>query len=491
MDKKSKLVKNQKKLQMALSAGNMGTWEWDLEADKVTWSPQLERIHGLKKGEFGGTFKDFLADVHPQDLAFLKKTIRAAVKNKKKYEVQYRIVTPDGKVCWLEARGHVITRNGNPIGMVGVCTDISSQKKAEENILQSTRQLKAVFQSVPEGLTVEDRQGKVVYANEAVAQLLGAESQSAMVSKSIKNIFKNYYIFNQKNERVYLNQMPASLVFKTKRDHKARYLFVHKKTKEQLWIDITATPVIKGQDKIGLVVKVFRDMTQVVEDQRQREVYVGMVGHELKNPLASIKAYIGLMKLRLQKKDYGGLSKNMESINEQTERLIHLIGDMLDVTRIRAGKLELNLKKVDINALVKKIVSDIKVANTSHVITVRTPKKEIYAKVDAQRLTQVITNLVANAQKYSPNNSKIYISVSSKGNEVIIRVRDEGYGIPKKQRRYIFRLYNQIENKKVKGRAGLGMGLFISQAIVKAHGGKISLDSKVNKGSTFSIHLPS
>lgn len=187
--------------------------------------------------------------------------------------------------------------------MVGVCFDISAQKKIEEDIMQTTRQLKAVFQSVPEGITVENQKGEIIYANEAVAQLFGAPSLSAVVSQNIKSLFKNYNIFNEKNEKVPLDMMPAAIVFKTKRDHKARYLFIHKKTKEQMWIDITATPAIKGEDSVGLVVKVFQDITQVVEDQRQREIYLGLVGHELKNPLASIKAYVGLLKLRLEKRN--------------------------------------------------------------------------------------------------------------------------------------------------------------------------------------------
>ncbi len=486
----TQLVKSQKKLQMALSAGNMGAWEWDVNTNKVKWSPQLERIHGLKKGEFGGTLSDYFKDVHPSDNQKLKNSIKDALKKKNKYHVQYRIIIPSGQIRWLEAYGQVVTKKGKPIGMVGVCSDISSQKKIEEEILQTTRQLKAVFQSVPEGITVENRKGEVVFANEAVAQLFDASNQSSLVTQNIKGVFKNYYIFNEKNEKMPLDMMPAALVFKTKRDHKARYLFVHKNSKEQKWIDIKATPVIKGEDSVGLVVKVFQDMTQVVEDQRQREIYLGLVGHELKNPLASIKAYVGLMKLRLQKKEYAKLSENINSINEQTERLIHLIGDMMDVTRIRAGKLELNKTKTNLNALLQKVIADIKIANKSHIISIRISKKPIYARVDMQRLTQVINNLVNNAQKYSPPNSKIYISLAKNKHGICIKVRDCGYGIPKKQWRQIFQLYSQIGSKKDLRTKGLGMGLFISEAIIKAHGGKIILESKVDRGSTFTICLP-
>lgn len=487
----AQLVKSQKKAsEMALSAGNIGIWEWNIETDKITWSPEFERIHGLKKGEFGGSFKDYFKNVHPGDSNKLKKFINDALKKKNKYHVQYRVIIPNGQIRWLEAHGQIITKKGKALGMVGVCFDISAQKKIEEDIMQTTRQLKAVFQSVPEGITVENQKGEIIYANEAVAQLFGAPSLSAVVSQNIKSLFKNYNIFNEKNEKVPLDMMPAAIVFKTKRDHKARYLFIHKKTKEQMWIDITATPVIKGEDSVGLVVKVFQDITQVVEDQRQREIYLGLVGHELKNPLASIKAYVGLLKLRLEKKEYDKLSENMDSINEQAERLIHLIGDMMDVTRIQAGKLELHKTKTDLNSYVRKVVSDIKVANNSHKISTRIPKKIIYAKVDKQRLTQVITNLINNAQKYSPPNSNIYVSLTKNKDGVCLNVRDCGYGVPKNQWRQIFQLYSQIGSKKDLRTKGLGMGLFISRAIIKAHGGKIILKSKVNKGSTFTICLP-
>ena len=125
---------------IALDAGHMGAWEWDIAGGKVTWSPNLERIHGLDPGAFGGAFDDFRRDIHPDDRGRVLHGIEAAVKARSDYEVEYRIVTPVGDVRWLEARGRVfLDAAGEPERMAGVCMDVTGRKQVEEKLLQAQK----------------------------------------------------------------------------------------------------------------------------------------------------------------------------------------------------------------------------------------------------------------------------------------------------------------------------------------------------------------
>ena len=121
------------RLHMALEAGRMGTWEWDLETNKVTWSPNLEEIHGIPAGTFPGTLEAYQNDIHPDDRDRVFRALRAAVEGGQPYLVEYRLLWPDQSVHWVEARGRVVHERGRPTRMMGVCSDISLRKRDEDN----------------------------------------------------------------------------------------------------------------------------------------------------------------------------------------------------------------------------------------------------------------------------------------------------------------------------------------------------------------------
>ncbi len=136
------LRQSETRLNLALEAGGMGAWEWDIGAGRVTWSPQLEAIHGLPAGTFGGTFEDYQRDMHPEDRDRVLIAIREALEKREDYRVEYRIILPDGKIAWLEARGRLtVDSKGEPERMAGICTDITDRKQAEEEFFRQANRL--------------------------------------------------------------------------------------------------------------------------------------------------------------------------------------------------------------------------------------------------------------------------------------------------------------------------------------------------------------
>jgi PAS domain S-box-containing protein len=256
--------------------------------------------------------------------------------------------------------------------------------------------------------------------------------------------------------------------------------------------DETLIGEIKEKTKMddGNIIETFgiiRDVTERYLLERQREVWLGVATHELKTPLTSIKAYTQLMQQKLK-----GSNKDFETyltrIDKLTNRMSRLINEFMDITRIRSGELELNMDKLDICGIIKEVVKDIQHTTDTHKIIYK-QSRPIYVKGDKQRITEVFSNLIDNAIKYSPESDKVMVSTTSTGNSVTIKVKDFGHGIKEENVERIFDLFYR-EARDHQKTSGMGMGLFISKAIIKGHRGSIRVNSVVGEGTTFSVILP-
>jgi two-component system CheB/CheR fusion protein len=207
-----------------------------------------------------------------------------------------------------------------------------------------------------------------------------------------------------------------------------------------------------------------------------------------------MKTLTQTMQLMFEKKGDRQSSSYMKHVNRQLDRLNRLVFKMLDVTKIQEGRITLLKEKFTIGPLIREIAEEV-VETTHHKIVIRgDTKTQLYA--DRDRIGRVLTNLMTNATKYSPDAGKIMINVRKSQNEVTVSVKDFGIGISKEDQRHIFDRYFQSSNASATGhkKEGLGLGLFISKGIVDSHGGRIWVSSnraaKINQGSTFSFSLP-
>lgn len=165
-----RLRANEERLQAALEAGQMGTWEWDVPTNEVTWSSELERLHNLEPGTFGGTFEAFQSDIHPEDRARVIARIQETLEKGKDYHVEYRLQLPDANIRWVESRGRVTRdESGSPLRMFGVCMDITRRKQTEEQIHLHSN----VLESMLEGVMLGDQSGAIWYTNPAADRMFG------------------------------------------------------------------------------------------------------------------------------------------------------------------------------------------------------------------------------------------------------------------------------------------------------------------------------
>ncbi len=262
--------------------------------------------------------------------------------------------------------------------------------------------------------------------------------------------------------------------------------------KEYIKKDGSQVPVIVGkvliQKEPQEILAFVLDITERKRLEQRKDEFIGIASHELKTPLTSIKGYVQILERIIKQLDDAKLNVYLQKTNSYVDRLNSLISDLLDVSKIQAGKLQLNLTKFNFNDLIDEIIENIRHTNTSHeIIKEGSTNKKILG--DEHRLEQVLSNLIINAIKYSPKADKVIIKSLINSKELKVSITDFGIGVPKKDQEKLFQRFYRVE-KTSKKFSGLGIGLYISSEIIERHGGKIWVESKEGKGSTFYFTIP-
>jgi len=217
----------------------------------------------------------------------------------------------------------------------------------------------------------------------------------------------------------------------------------------------------------------------------KKDEFIALASHELKTPLTSIKGYLQLLEKKSEKNQNTFF---IEKALYQVEKLDMLIADLLNVSKIEAGKLEFNMETFELNTLLREVIDTFLYANKSHEIIYNCPKQAFLVEADKQRIEQVIINLLSNAVKYSPKATKVYISLNDTDQKVTVKVKDEGIGLNDSQKKSLFTKFYRAE--AIMNVSGLGLGLYLSKEIINRHNGKMEVISEFGKGSEFSFTLP-
>lgn len=255
------------------------------------------------------------------------------------------------------------------------------------------------------------------------------------------------------------------------------------------WWLVRALPLRDEQSNIVKWYGTNTDITEQKELQRQKDNFLGIASHELKTPITSIKAYAQVMEKMFRR---SGDTKNADLVakmDKQVVRLNNLVGDLLDVTKINSGRLQFNFEKFDFNELIEDVIEDVQRTTSKHIIKKQLKfTKELVG--DKDRITQVVTNLLTNAIKYSPGANEIIISSEDHETAVQLCVQDFGIGISADKKDKVFEQFYRVSGSKEYTFPGLGLGLYISAEIVKRLGGRIWVNSVEGKGSTFCFSIP-
>jgi signal transduction histidine kinase len=255
-----------------------------------------------------------------------------------------------------------------------------------------------------------------------------------------------------------------------------------------------ATPADGVAQPVALVA--LQDVSALKEAERLKDEFITIAAHELRTPMTAIKGYASLLRKYAEQENGTGLDElqleAIDTIDQSTSRLAELTEDLLDVTRLQAGRLELRLEAHDLVALVRRVVKRLQVSTQKHALAVQEPGAPAIVELDVKRIEQVLGNLLNNAIKYSPEGGTITICVGIEQatGQAVVGIHDHGIGIPRDQQAQLFNRFARADNARKAGIGGTGLGLYLCRELVERQGGRIWFESDEGKGSTFHVALP-
>jgi PAS domain S-box-containing protein len=416
--------------------------------------------------------------IHPADQEGTRTLWQHALETGDMYEHEERFrKSQTGAYRWFLVRAMPVRDEaGQIVKWFGTATDIDEQKRTEEALRQSQERASALMNSSIIGIFVAE-EDQVVEANETYLRMTGYTRG---------DLHDGRINWACMTPPVYAAQAQQARRELAMSHHVTRY------EKDYLCKDGTRLPVVVGGVALRLdplqVIGFVLDNSAHKELEQRKDAFISMASHELKAPLTALKLQTSLLHRQLAKQGIQASAPALSSMEAQVKKVTRLVDELLDVSKIQAGRLEYVREMVDLDALLREITDTMQHLNPSHTITVRgTVGTSLIG--DRDRLGQVFINLISNAMKYSPDSETIEIDLSSSKDAVIIQVRDHGLGIPRELHGKIFNWFYRVSDPKQQAIHGLGMGLYIVAEIVKRHGGTITVDSTVGKGSTFTVTL--
>ena len=356
---------------------------------------------------------------------------------------------------------------------------LAEQIEETQDAMESERnRLNSVLSHMSDGVVATDRRGKVITINDMALSLLGM-SKEAAIGQNILNLLdieKDYTL------RKILESTEELLIERKE-----------SKYGDTMIIRVEFSMIRRESGFISGLVAVLHDVTEQEQNERDRREFVSNVSHELRTPLTSMRSYIETLSEGAWQ-DQEMAPRFLKITLDETDRMIRMINDLLDLSRMDNGNLKLNIEMVNFNELVNFVLDrfDVIIANSEkkYRIVREFTQRPLFVEVDTDRMIQVIDNIMNNAIKYSPDGGKITVRLMETHNNVILSITDQGLGIPKKDISRIFERFYRVDKARARKQGGTGLGLAISKEVVKALGGTIWATSIENYGSTFYISLP-
>jgi PAS domain S-box-containing protein len=469
-----------------------------------------------------------LADAVDKDIAEVFQIINA--ESRQPVESPVARVLREGAITGLANHTLLIARDGaeRPIddsgaplrdntgqlwGTVLVFRDITERVQAEAALYASRDQLAVILGGVADGIVALAPDGQMVYANDAAARAIGFPTVQALLDATPGERLQRFALMDEAGQPLSPSELAGRQVLAGMETPSRVVRYRETTTGREAWAMVQARPVRDAQGQIIMSIIIMRDITaqRHAEEERARllageqaaraaaeaavrlrDQFLSVAAHELRTPLTSLTGQAQLFQRRAVREGHltARDQQTLRIINEQVTRLNKMVRALLDVSRLELGQLSIERAAVDVGALARRVVGEVRPTADDRTIELRCPDAPLVVQGDELRLEQVLQNLIQNALRYSQPPQPISVTVTPHTDRVCVAVRDQGMGIPAEALPNLFQRFYRADNAAAHHISGMGIGLYVVREIVALHAGKITVESIEGVGSTFTVCFP-
>ncbi|MCE6992967.1 PAS domain S-box protein [Dyadobacter sp. CY323] len=452
-----------------------------------SWNTGAENMMGYTEAEIIGKSGDIFFVPEDRAKGGPEREVEQALETGRAENERWHLRKDGSRFYGSGVTTALMNEAGDVIGVLKVMRNLTAQKEAEDALRKSQERLQKALRIPTVGVLFFDDAGNFTSANNAFLTI-GGYSRAEVESRQL-NI----------SEMTLPEWMPRT----QQALHELRTIGRSTPFEKQLrrpdgsrWWGLFAGTQLSQTEYVEFVLDItYRKKTEeaLLEADRRKDEFLALLAHELRNPMATLSNTLMLLELTGGQQEILPLETALSMMRREMAQLVRLVDDLLDVSRINQGKIVLKLERLDLTRLVEESLQATRplIDNAQRQLTATLPGEPLYLHGDATRLTQVVRNLLTNATKFSNEDGRIWLDLTREGNEAVLRVRDEGIGIPADQLDRIFGLFAQVDTSRTRSQGGLGLGLTLVREFVKKHGGRVEARSPgPGLGSEFIIHLP-
>ena len=494
---------SEERLRLATEAADMFSWEFDVENQTVLLSENFEKMSGFILDSSSLSFEEATSKfIHPDDAEKVKRSIESSIEENSFFQSEMRSTNTKGNTVWLESYGNVIRSGSNAaVKIVGVTQNITERRRTEEQIRESEQNLRTLADSIPQLAWMAEPDGYIFwynkrwydYTGKTPEQLEGWNWESVHDPEILPEVVKEWK-YSIENEEPFEMEFPLLGA-----DGKFRWFLTRvnplrdSQGKILRWFGTNTDIDDAKQIELEREAIFKREKTarhEAEEANRAKDEFLSVLSHELRTPLNSMLGWVKMLNAGMldEEKKQHAFTVLERNIRQQND----LIEDLLDVSRIISGKMNIETEEVDFALVVARAIENIRpIADGKNISIELQTAAEQKMTGDETRLNQIVNNLLSNAVKFTPENGKISVNLSNNNGTIQLEISDTGIGIAPQFLPQIFDRFRQADSTTRRAQSGLGLGLTIVRHLTELHGGKINASSAgVGKGATFSIEFP-
>jgi two-component system cell cycle sensor histidine kinase PleC len=511
------------RVDLALARGRCGLWEWDLSRGRMYWSPSMHHMLGYEPDAQILSFGEVARIIHPADGDLFEIATRIAAREIDSIDQVFRMRHADGHWVWMRARAQAVSGEAADIHLVGIAIDVTETHHLAKRSEEADLRLRTAIENITESFVLWDAKDRLVMCNTKYQEYYGLSDADVIPGTSFE-LLEGRMTTPISEKRLASPKGPNSPVTYERQLHDGRWLQVNELSTGDGGLVSVGTDITQLKQQQSRLVDSERRLMSSIHDlslakraeqervtelaelntkyvaekdraetaNRAKSEFLANMSHELRTPLNAIIGFSELMQQEL----FGPLGspryrEYTDDIHASGNHLLGLINDILDMSKIEAGRLRFEIEELDLCPAIQQTVRVISVQAEEKNIRVDTRiAKTMKLCADRRAINQILINLLSNAVKFTDEGGRITVRARKASGALVLSIEDTGCGIPAESLRKLGRPFEQVQNNLSNSHGGSGLGLAISRSLAELHGGALKIRSREGKGTIVSVRIP-